>query len=571
MLKRNKSCIIYNRNRVSFSQISHEADMIAAHLQPYITDKSVIGIALRRTPQLISAMLASIQLKVPFIPLDTHIPSERTKKIAAIADMSHLITSKDITTEYNISNIMFIEDMTYDINTIQENVEYTNDIIYILFTSGSTGTPKGVKVTYQGFQNFMEGISEAVDFTPGKRIACLTAVSFDIFFLESLIALYQGLTVVLANEEEYHNPKLMAKFIQENDVEMLQMTPSCMQLLLNYDKELKSMRNVKEIMIGGEPFPINMLRILQEKTNAKIYNMYGPTETTIWSTVSNLTNKDSIDIGRPIKGTEVYIVDENLFILPDGQPGEICIGGKGLAKGYIGNNELTVQKFTFLPQRPGVRIYRTGDMGRRLPDGNLDYIGRVDNQVKIRGHRIELEEIETYINQFNDVKQSTVMAIDISETDKILVAFYTSEISIASKDLIGHLSKKLPEYMMPTIFKRVDRFIQTSNGKIDRTRVLECIEINEKVTTNLACDSLTDTQKKVLNLIRANIDEKMFGGISLEDDFKSIGLNSITFISIIVALESELDMEFDDEMLLMTAYSTIGSMVEYVESKINCN
>ena len=212
------------------------------------------------------------------------------------------------------------------------------------------------------------------------------------------MALNKGLTVVLADEEEQRNPKLMAKFIQDNAVDIIQMTPSRMQLLLNYDKELICLKSVKEIMIGGEAFPFGLLQTLQEKTTARIYNMYGPTETTIWSTISNLTYKDHIDIGRPIKNTEIYIMDDSLTLLPSGQIGEICIGGKGLAKGYVGRDDLTAEKFIYLPQKPNVRVYRTGDMGRHLPDGDLEYLGRTDNQVKIRGHRVELEEIESHLN-----------------------------------------------------------------------------------------------------------------------------------------------------------------------------
>lgn len=192
-------------------------------------------------------------------------------------------------------------------------------------------------------------------------------------------ALYKGLTVVLANDDEQRSPKLMAKLIQDNDVDMIQMTPSRMQLLLNHDKELSCLKNAKEIMIGGEPFPLSLLRTLQEKTTAKIYNMYGPTETTIWSTVSELTNKDRIDIGHPIKNTEIYIVDENLSILPDGEAGEICIAGKGLAKGYVNRDDLTAEKFIYLLQKPDVRVYRTGDLGCYLPDGDFEYLGRTDN------------------------------------------------------------------------------------------------------------------------------------------------------------------------------------------------
>lgn len=293
---------------------------------------------------------------------------------------SKILTHKKYRKNFNEEKVIYIdENETVDFREESNKSESA----YILYTSGTTGIPKGVEVTREGLFNFIEGISEIIDFSAGKRIACFTTVSFDIFILESIMALYRGLVVVLANEDEQRNPRLMAKLIQDNEVDMVQMTPSRMQLLLNYDKELSCLKNVKEIMIGGESFPLSLLRRLKEKTNAKIYNMYGPTETTIWSTVSDLTQKDRIDIGRPIKNTEVYIVDESLSILPEGQVGEIYIAGKGLARGYVGKNDLTIEKFIYLPQKPDVRVYRTGDMGRYLPDGDLEYLGRTDNQVKI--------------------------------------------------------------------------------------------------------------------------------------------------------------------------------------------
>lgn len=383
-----------------------------------------LGLILDRNKSLISAMYNCLNKKITYVPVDPNYPSSRIEKILNDAEVNTVITHKKYIEKVRGINAICIDENEYvDFDVVIAE----NNISYILFTSGSTGTPKGVEVTREGLFNFIEGISEIIDFSPEKRIACFTTVAFDIFFLESIMALYKGLTVILANEEEQRNPRFMAQLIRDNAVDMVQMTPSRMQLLLNHDKELSCLKNVKEIMIGGEPFPLSLLHTLQEKTTAKIYNMYGPTETTIWSTVSDLTCKDRIDIGRPIKNTEIYIVDGNLSILPAGEVGEICVAGKGLAKGYVGRDDLTKEKFIYLSQNHDVRVYRTGDVGRYLPDGDLQYLGRTDNQVKIRGHRIELEEIETHLNQFEGINQSVVIATEKSETDKVLEAFYTSD------------------------------------------------------------------------------------------------------------------------------------------------
>lgn len=525
-----------------------------------------IGVILDRNISLISAMYNCFNKHISYVPIDPNFPQARIDQILSDAEVNTVLTHTKYSNKVKVENVIYVdanESVDFDV-TIAEN-----NIAYILYTSGSTGTPKGVKVTREGLFNFIEGISEVLDFSPRKRIACLTTVSFDIFFLESIMALYKGLTVILANENEQRNPKLMAALIQDSDVDMIQMTPSRMQLLLNHDKELLCLKNIKEIMIGGEPFPLGLLRTLQEKTTAKIYNMYGPTETTIWSSVSDLTNKDRIDIGRPIKNTEIYIVDENLSILSDGQSGEICIAGKGLAKGYVGRSDLTVEKFICLPQDPDVRVYRTGDRGRYLPNGDLEYLGRTDNQVKIRGHRIELEEVESHLNQIDGINQSVVIALKTSETDKILEAFYTSDDNIEANDITAYLSLKLPDYMIPVIFKRVKSFVQTANGKIDRKRVLECVEINvdASVANHSATSELNNTQKKVLEVILSVLDSKI-DDITLETEFSGAGVDSITFITVVVALENEFNFEFDDEMLLITAFPTIKSVIEYVESKI---
>lgn len=507
---------------------------------------------MKRSPNLLFAICMCLEKNITYIPIDPAYPKER---IQYIIDNSN---PDDI-----------ISDVELDVNfkPVKQSTSSQEDTAYILYTSGSTGSPKGVEVTREGLKNFIEGISEIIDFSESKRVACFTTVAFDIFLLESIMALYKGLTVVLANEDEQRSPKLMGELIVNNNVEMVQMTPSRMQLLLNYDKDLACLKGVKEIMIGGEPFPFNLLKALQEKTTAKIYNMYGPTETTIWSTVGELTQKNKIDIGRPIKNTEIYIVDESLSVLPDGKAGEICISGKGLAKGYVGSDDLTAEKFTNLPQKPDVRIYRTGDFGRYLPDGNLEYLGRMDNQVKIRGHRVELEEIETYINQFQGVSQSIVRVINLNESDKLLEAVYTCTRAVDKGALREYLTLKLPEYMVPTKFTSIESFLSMPNGKIDRNNISVPIEPHDSIKSPKTVDEMTELQRKALITIKSNLDESVFPNLCIDSKLSDVGIDSITFMKIVVSLEETFDFEFDDDMLIYTAFPSIKSMAEYVESK----
>ena len=423
---------------------------------------SRVAVCMKRTPELIFALLMFIEEEITYIPIDPLYPKERVQFIINNSKPDAILADTGVN----------------DLDLINSSAGSKSDgIMYILFTSGSTGDPKGVEVKRDGVLAFIDGVSEIIDFSAEKRIICLTTVSFDIFFLESIMAIYKGVTVILANDEEQNNPRLIARLIKDNKIDMLQMTPSRMQLLCNYDPELSCLKGIKDIMIGGEPFPLSLLSLLQAKTNAKIYNMYGPTETTIWSTISNLTKKNQIDIGYPIKGTEIYIVDDELSILQNGKEGEICISGEGLAKGYSGRKDLTAEKYVYLPGKPNTKVYRTGDIGKQLPDGNLAYLGRIDNQVKVRGHRIELEEIESHLNRYNGIYQSVVTVREKSETEKELIAFYTSKTALNQNSISEYLSNKLPDYMIPLVFKSVESFFYTMNGKIDRRRVLDCKEI----------------------------------------------------------------------------------------------
>ena len=523
-----------------------------------------VSIFLDRSPLLIVIIYELFKNKIAFVPIDTNLPQKRINNI--LNDNSDIVITqkyyKEICDGYKA---IFIDDIPNVLDT-NNAIWNSSELAYILYTSGSTGKPKGVEITREALINFIDGISAIIDFSPNKKIACFTTVSFDIFFLESIVALYKGVTVVLANEEEQHNPKLMSELIINNDVDMIQMTPSRMLLLYNYDNELVCLKNVKEIMIGGEPFPLNLLKILQSKTNAKIYNMYGPTETTIWSTVSDLTNSNSVTLGTPIKNTQIFIVDENSNLVENGQIGEICISGKGLAKGYYKQGTLTSEKFVYLPRYPKIMVYKTGDLGKFLDNGELCFIGRIDNQVKIRGYRIELEEIEFYINQYNGISQSAVKVVNINETNKILEAVYTTNEDINIDELKGYLAENLPEYMIPSKFTRLSEFPYTINGKIDRNKlnILTGSPKEEK-----SQDILSEIQQEIINIIKHDLNDSLDTDIKLDMNLSDLGIDSVMFVKIIVEIESVFNFEFDNEKLLFTAFPRIIDLIDYVLFKIS--
>lgn len=524
-----------------------------------------VAFVLNRGIALISVIKSCLNNKITYIPINPDLPDERIAAILEESKPDAVITTNEYKDRIHDCEIIFVDnDVTIDF----EGDNPDNEIAYIMYTSGSTGRPKGVMVRKESVYNFIDGVSEVIDFSEGRSIACLTNVSFDIFFLESVMPLMKGMKVYLATEEEQNNPKAIAALIESSQVDMLQMTPSRMQLLLNYDKDLFCLKNVKDIMIGGEAFPEKLLHTLQEKTNANIYNMYGPTETTIWSTISDLTNKDTVDIGKPIKDTRIYIVNQDLHIVPDGEIGEICIAGKGLAKGYVNNEELTKEKFCPLPEKPEEIIYRTGDLGKVLPTGDLICLGRTDSQVKIRGHRIELGEIEFFINQVDGIVQAVATVAEKSESEKAIEAYYTCSKPVTHEQISEYLSKKVPAYMIPAKFYEVDSFELTPNGKIDRKKLQSHIVKTLDNTSSSASADQNDS--KAFEAIAATLSESLeipVESIKIDEPLSELNLDSINFVKLVIALEAEFDFEFDDDKLLISEFPTVLSLVEYVEEK----
>lgn len=525
----------------------------------------LVAVALERGPELISVIYSIYKQKIPYLPIDLSLPKERIRFMLKTASVKTIITrAKYITLFDDIEHLICMDNPSFAFHCKSRE---TNDQGYVIFTSGSSGYPKGVIVKRSSIENFIYGVSEIIDFTPGKRIASFTSVSFDIFFLESIMSLEKGLIVVLANDEECKNPAKMMDLLKKNEVEMLQLTPSKFQILMDYDRKLFSLTNTKEIMLGGEPLPQKMLEMIKEKTNARIFNMYGPTETTIWSTIGELTYSEFVHIGKPIHETEIYIIDDNLNTLRDGQAGEICIAGKGLAKEYIEQSELTSMKFITLCDL-GTTVYRTGDYGYFLPDGNLQYIGRIDNQIKIRGYRIELEEIERIADQFDGIIKSIVVPSSLNDFDQVLILIYKSYIEI-NEDLIKeYLKSSLPLYMIPIQYIRCEDFVYNDNGKIDRKQLYYVINKsnNSYAVRKVVNSELAPRELNIFTAICECIQNLVVEvtQITVNSELESIGLTSLSFIRFVAALEQKLDIEFDDEMLENTKFPNIITLISYI-------
>ncbi|MDD2261847.1 MAG: AMP-binding protein [Clostridia bacterium] len=341
------------------------------------------------------------------------------------------------------------------------------------------------------------------------------------------------------------------------------------------DKHPKlTLPDMKYIILTGEKVDkIVAKKFYREYNHISLINAYGQSEcsddTFHYEIPRNFITGD-IPIGKPIQNISYHILNENLEKVASEEKGELYIGGICLSQCYLNNEQLTKEKFVTVT---GSTFYRTGDIAKQDENKDVVYLGRADNQIKVRGYRIEPEEIEAHLNQMEGIKQSVVIALETNEIDIILGAYYISEIDIDVKDITNYLTLKLPSYMIPSIFKRIEKFFENTNGKIDRNRVLECAEVktDDAIPDVSISDELTGVRKRAFEVIIDNLSEKVTDNVSLNMDFNSIGLDSITFIKIIITIEDEFGFEFDDEMLLITKFPTVKSMVEYVESKVTTN
>jgi amino acid adenylation domain-containing protein len=342
---------------------------------------------------------------------------------------------------------------------------------YVIYTSGSTGIPKGVVVGHRALVNFLESMRRCPGLTGDDKWLSVTTLAFDISMLELFLPILTGAQVIIAPDEIAHDASRLAETVTESQATVMQATPATWQMLLQ--SGWRSDASLK-ILCGGEAMPPRLAEQLT-RNGAEVWNMYGPTETTIWSAVHRVSVEDkTIPVGTPISNTQVYILDRTFQPVPVGVPGELYIGGDSLANGYLGRPELTAERFLPDPfaKHAGARLYRTGDRARYLPSGAVEYLGRLDFQVKIRGFRIELGEIQTALVDHPGIGDAVVLVREDVPGDKRLVAYLIAAAEAAAQPTVSELRqflrRTLPDYMVPSEFLYLEEFPRTPNGKLDR-------------------------------------------------------------------------------------------------------
>ncbi|GAA0469940.1 hypothetical protein Ade02nite_32980 [Paractinoplanes deccanensis] len=409
----------------------------------------IVAVRLPRTADLLVALLAVQRTGAAYLPLDPSFPADRLAWMLADSAPALLVTEDGVSTLDNAASV-------------------SENAAYVLYTSGSTGRPKGVVVTRRNLVNFLLAMRETVPLSAEDRLLAVTTVSFDISALELYLPLLSGAAVVVAAKEAVQDPEVLAGLVASTGATVVQATPTLWRALTDVPGGTGAVTGLR-VLAGGEALPPD-LAVALRATAASVTNLYGPTETTIWSTAA-LLDKDDVTVGRPVWNTRAYVLDAALRPVPDGFPGELYLAGEGVALGYLNRPSLTASRFVADPFAPGERMYRTGDLARRLPSGDFDVLGRVDHQVKLRGFRIELGEIEAVLAAADGVRRAVAVIREDRPGDRRLVAYVVG--SASPDDLRRLAAEALPDYMVPSAIVPLDAVPTTPNGKLDRTALPE--------------------------------------------------------------------------------------------------
>ncbi|APR75501.1 Malonyl CoA-acyl carrier protein transacylase [Minicystis rosea] len=464
------------RDELSYRDLDRRARRLARHLRARgVVPGARVGVALSRSSSMVVGLLGILAAGAAYVPLDPTYPCERLAFMAADAGIALLVTESalagivpapaggSVLLDADEPAIAAESDAPFDAGISSDA------IAYVIYTSGSTGKPKGVPIPHRALINFLTSMAKEPGISAADRLLAVTSLSFDIAGLEIWLPLTMGAHVEIARRETAADGAALAHRLTAGRVTLLQATPTTFRLLLDAGWEGDGALTV---LVGGEAVPRDLVDRLAPRVRA-MWNMYGPTETTIWSCVQRLAAGAPVLIGRPIANTQAYVVDPaTAELAPIGVPGELCIGGDGVAPGYLDRPELSAERFVADPfaRRDGARMYRTGDLVRRRPDGALEFLGRLDLQVKVRGVRIELGEIEAVLAQAPAVREAVVAVHRDAHGEPKLVAYVTTQegASIASAALRAHLAASLPDTMVPSAFVVLDRLPLTANNKIDR-------------------------------------------------------------------------------------------------------
>lgn len=565
--------VIFENESITYRKLNEKSNQLSHYLQKHGVRPDVpVAICVERSIDLIIALLGILKASGGYVPLDPAYPKDRLNYMFEDSKAKLLLTQ----TRYKPLFSRNIKIINLDESKEIINKELTSNLSvkmnplnlsYMIYTSGSTGKPKGTMNTHIGICNRFQWLQNTYKLTEASNVLQKTPYSFDVSLWEIFWPLSVGAISVLAKPDGQKDPVYLIKLIQERNISILHFVPSMLRVFLE-TPQAKNCTTLKKVLTGGEVVPMDILEKFYEVLpNSKLCNGYGPTETSngvCYYICGHKLDIQSIPIGRPIANTQAYILDYFLNPVPVGVPGELYIGGIQLGRGYINRPDLTAERFVANPfsDKPGERIYQTGDLCRWLPDGNIEYLGRIDHQVKIRGQRVEFGEIETCLKGYPQIKEAVVSVNDDKSNNKKLIAYYVAKDKstlLHTNDLLHFLKNKLPEYMLPSVFIQIQSIPLTPSGKLDR----QALPIPDMLTNTGEIILPHDNLELTLSQLWANV--LNINEISINDNFFDLGGHSLLAIILINKIKQVLNISLPLSSLFSS--STVEEMADLIRKK----
>ncbi len=560
--------VIFEDKSLSYGDLERRSNRLAHHLRARgLRPNQLVALSLERSLDMTIGLLGILKAGGAYIPLDPAYPAERIAYMIEDSQTQIILTQESLLGALPASGAQVLcLDRDWPVIAEQPDDALTpsagaEDLAYVIYTSGSTGRPKGVEIPHRALVNFLCSLRDEPGLGAEDRLLAVTTLSFDIAGLELYLPLVVGAQVIIASRTLAADGRLLAEAIEKHGVTVMQATPATWRLLLETGW---AGNPALRIFCGGETFPRELAEQLLPRC-AELWNLYGPTEATIWSTLHRVESAPgSVPIGHPIANTEIQILDEENQPVPPGAPGELFIGGDGLARGYFNRPALTAERFLPHPLDPesGRRLYRTGDLARYRPDGTLEHLGRVDFQVKVRGFRIELGEIEFALDRQNSVRQAVVLAREDVPGDKRLVAYVIAAQGHAptSRELRDQLMTTLPDYMVPGLFVFLEAFPLTPNGKVDR----KALPVPDPARPELTEDYLAPRNEPEKRLAALWSEVLRVEKIGVKDNFFELGGDSLKVAQVATRVRDA--FKVDMPLRAMFEHPTVARLVPVIEA-----
>jgi amino acid adenylation domain-containing protein len=567
----NAVAVSSEEGRLTYAELNAQANQIARYLRRLgVGPEAPVGMCMERSLEMVKGLLGILKAGGVYVPLDPAYPLERLLRIVADSRAPVTLVQERWVEELPPHSGRLVKVDAEWPQISQENQDNLcveldmANLAYVIYTSGSTGGPKGAMNTHGGILNRLLWMQERFGLKEDDRVLQKTPICFDISLWEFLWPLMVGAELVMAKPGGHLDAEYMAKVIEEKKITTLHFVPSALRIFLESAGSAKC-ASVRRVVCSGEVLSLDLQSAFFDRFVSELHNFYGPTEAavdaTFWACEQN-HGRQSVPIGKPIANAQIYVLDGLMEPTPPGVPGELYIGGTGLARGYLGQVDLTAQRFIANPfsATPGERLYQTGDLARYLPDGNLDFLGRIDDQVKIGGHRIEPGEVEEIVQNHPAVQQAAVV-VEEEKSIKRLIAYVVPRAGqvVNAFDLKGHVRRSLPEAMVPSTIVEVKEFPLTASGKIDRKR-LPKVEGTKSRAAESGVAPRTEIERYIAEVWREFL---QIDKVSVEDNFFDLGGHSLMIVLICTRLASRFNERI--KLVDLFSYPTIAALAKYLE------